>query len=167
MERTMINGYNELDIETFETHISGNIVKLIIFLLAIVLTLMQLSMDTLNSSSSRVVKDSASSRHRILRCINFGIGESSPNLFLNMMNLYLVKFEAQWILNDLLFDYFVYLKVNLDLERKNNQMGESSPNSIIAAVNLDPVVIEKAKLMVNLDLTILLKRWTEVKTWGG
>ena len=34
-------------------------------------------------------------RRRILRCINFDIGESSPNLFLNMMNLYLVKFEAQ------------------------------------------------------------------------
>ena len=28
-----------------------------------------------------IVKDSTPSRHRILRCINFGIGESSPNLF--------------------------------------------------------------------------------------
>ena len=31
----------------------------------------------------------------ILRCINFGIGESSPNLFLSMVNLYLVNFEAR------------------------------------------------------------------------
>ena len=42
----------------------------------------------------------------------------------------------------LLFYYFVYLKVNLDLEKKN-QLGESSPNFIFAAVNLDPIVIEK------------------------
>ena len=44
---------------------------------------------------SRVVKDSVPSQHRILRCINFGIGESSPNLVLDMMNLYLEKFEAR------------------------------------------------------------------------
>ena len=42
----------------------------------------------------------------------------------------------------LLFYYFVYLKVNLDLE-KENQLGESSPNFIFTAVNLDPIVIEK------------------------
>ena len=42
----------------------------------------------------------------------------------------------------LLFYYFVYLKVNPDLEKKN-QLGESSPNSIFAAVNLDLIVIEK------------------------
>ena len=44
---------------------------------------MQPSMGTLKSTSLRVVKD------------NFGIGESSPNFFLNMLNLYWVKFEAQ------------------------------------------------------------------------
>ena len=38
--------------------------------------------------------------------------------------------------------YCFYLKVNLDLE-KTNQLGESSPNFIFAAVNLDPIVIEK------------------------
>ena len=54
--------------------------------------------------------------------------------------------------------------MNLDLE-KTNQLGESSPNFIFAAVNLDPIVIEKSELIVSLDLTILLKRWTEVKTW--
>ena len=42
----------------------------------------------------------------------------------------------------LLFYYFVYLKVNLDLE-KTNQLGESSPNFIFAVVNLDPIVLEK------------------------
>ena len=56
----------------------------------------------------------------------------------------------------LLFYYFVYLKVNLDLE-KTNQLGESSPNFIYAAVNLDLIVIKNGGLMVNLDLTILLK----------
>ena len=43
--------------------------------------LMQPSMGTLNSPSSRVVKDSMPSRRRIFRCINFGIGETSPYLF--------------------------------------------------------------------------------------
>ena len=57
--------------------------------------LMQPSMSTFNSPSSRVVKDSAPSRRRILRCLNFGIGESLPNLLLNMVNLYLDKFEAR------------------------------------------------------------------------
>ena len=56
---------------------------------------MQPSMGTLNSPSSRVVKDSTPSRRQIFRCINFGVGESLPNVFLNMMNLYLVKFEAR------------------------------------------------------------------------
>ena len=57
--------------------------------------LMQPSVDILNSPSSRIVKDSTPSRRQILRCINFGIGESSPNLFLNMLNFYLVRFEAR------------------------------------------------------------------------
>ena len=42
----------------------------------------------------------------------------------------------------LLFNYFLYLKVNLDLE-KTNELDESSPNFIFAAVNLYPIVIEK------------------------
>ena len=49
-----------------------------------------------------------------------------------------------------LFHYFLYLKVNLDLE-KTNQLGESSSNFIFAAVNLDPIVIEK--------------RWTDGESW--
>ena len=55
---------------------------------------MQPSMGTLNSPSSRVVKDSTPSRRRILRYINFGI------LFLDMVNLHLIIFEAWWILNE-------------------------------------------------------------------
>ena len=69
--------------------------------------LMQPSMGTLNSPSSRVVKDLTPSQRQILRCINLGISESSPNLFLNMVNLYLVKFEKQWILNERAFYFFI------------------------------------------------------------
>ena len=136
---------------------------------------MQPSMGTLNSPSSRVGKNSTPSRRRILRCINFGIGNSSPNLFLNMMKFYVVhvKFEAQWILNErafYCFNYFVYLKVNLDLEI-TNQLGESSLNFIFAAVNLDPVCYrKKGELMVDLGLTILLKgeqRWRLEVDWVG
>ena len=108
------------------------------------------SMGTLNSPSSRDVNDSTPYRHRILRCINLGICASSPNLFLNM-NLYLVKFEARWTLNErAIYCLLLYLKLNLDLEKKN-QLGESSPNFIFTAVNLDPIVIEK--------------RWTDGESW--
>ena len=55
---------------------------------------MQPSIGILNSRSSRVVKDSTPSRRRILRYINFGIGESSPILFLDTVNLNLIIFEA-------------------------------------------------------------------------
>ena len=116
-----------------------------ILIVLIQTTFMQSSMSTLNSPSSRVVKDSTPSRHQILRCINFGIGESSPNLVLNKLNFYLVKFEARWILNERALKcliHFVYLKVNLDPEKKNktNQLGKSSSNFIFAAVNLDSIV---------------------------
>ena len=42
----------------------------------------------------------------------------------------------------LLFYYFLCFKVNLDLEN-TNQLGESSPNFILAVVNLDPIILEK------------------------
>ena len=42
----------------------------------------------------------------------------------------------------LLFYYFLYFQVNLDLE-KTNQLGESSPNFILMRVNLDPIILEK------------------------
>ena len=58
------------------------------------LTLMQPSKGTLNSPSSRVVKNSTSSRSRVLRYINFGIGESWLILFLDLVNLHLIIFEA-------------------------------------------------------------------------
>ena len=110
---------------------------------------MQPLIGTLNSSSSRVVKDSTPSRRRILRYINFGIGESSPILFLDMMNLHLIIFKAWWILNERAFYCFCF-KVNLDLEN-TNQLGESSPNFILAVVNLDPI--------------ILAKKWIDGQSW--
>ena len=63
----------------------------------------------------------------------FGHGESSPNNTWSMVNL-----ERTCVL---LFYYFLYFKVNLDLE-KTNQLGESSPNFIFAVVNLDPIILE-------------------------
>ena len=115
---------------------------------------MQPSMDSLNSPASRIVKDSTPYRRRILRYMNFGIGESSPILFLDMMNLHLIIFEAWWIFNErtcvLLFYYFLYFQVNLDLE-KTNQLGESSSNFIFTGVNLDPIILEK--------------RWIDGESW--
>ena len=106
---------------------------------------MQPSMGTLNTPSSRVVKDSTPSQRRILRCIKFGISESSPNWFfehgksLPSKIWSIVNLERTGVL---LFYYFLHLKVNIDLE-KTNQLGESSPNFIFSAVNLDPIVTEK------------------------
>ena len=80
---------------------------------------MQPSMANLNSPSSRVVKDSAPFRRRILRCINFGNDESSPNQFLDVVNLYLIKYQRTVNLERtrvLLSYYFVYFKANLDLK---------------------------------------------------
>ena len=67
--------------------------------------LMQPSMANLNSPSSGVVKD----RRRILRCKNFGKGESWPSLFLDVVNLYLMKFRHRWILNERTFYSFIIL----------------------------------------------------------
>ena len=114
---------------------------------------MQPSMANLNSPSSRVVKDSTLFRRWILRCINFGNGESSPNQFLDVVNLYLTKFKERWILEQmcfLFFYYFVYFKVNLDL-KWINQLDKSSLNFIFAVVNLDPIVLEN--------------RWTAGESW--
>ena len=72
-------------------------------------SLMQPSMANLNSPSSRVVKDSTPFRRRILRCKNFGKGESWPSLFLDEVNLYLMKFRHRWILNERTFYSFIIL----------------------------------------------------------
>ena len=68
----------------------------------------------------------------ILKDTNFEIGESSTKLFL--VNLYLLSFIWSMVNLEracaLLFYYFVYLQVNLDLEK--NQLDESSPNFIFA-----------------------------------
>ena len=70
---------------------------------------MQPSMANLNSPSSRVVKDSTPFRRRIFRCKNFGKGESWPSLFLDVVNLYLIKFRHRWILNERTFYSFIIL----------------------------------------------------------
>ena len=57
-------------------------IRNIIRVLVRICVFMQPSMANLNSPSSRVVKDSTPFRRRILRCKNFGNGESSPNHFL-------------------------------------------------------------------------------------
>ena len=114
---------------------------------------MQPSMGNLNSPSSRVVKDSTPSWRRILRYINFGIGESSPILFFghgesSPNNIWsMVNLERTCVL---LFYHFLYFKVNLDLE-KTNQLGESSPNFIFVVVNLDPIILEM--------------RWIDGESW--
>ena len=78
----------------------------------------------------------------ILTCFIFGHGESSPNNILSMVNLGRTCI--------LLFNYFLCLKVNLDLE-KTIQLGESSHNFIFAVVNLDPIILEK--------------RWIDGESW--
>ena len=72
----------------------------------------------------------------------FGPDESSPNYIWSKVNL-----ERTCVL---LFYYFLYFKVNLDLE-KTNQLGESSPNFIFAVVNLDPIILET--------------RWIDGESW--
>ena len=72
----------------------------------------------------------------------FGHGESSRNNIRSMVNL-----ERTCVL---LFYYFLYFKVNLDLE-KTKQLGESSPNFIFAVVNLDPIIFEM--------------RWIDGESW--
>ena len=123
---------------------------------------MQPSMGTLHSPTSRVVKDSTPSRRRILSCINFGIGESSPNLYISEHGELLsgkiwstVNLERTGVL---LLYYFLYLKVNLDLE-KTNQLGESSVNIVFAVVNLDPIVIKKKRKRKK------KKTWSDGESW--
>ena len=121
--------------------------------LVFVSSLMQPSMANLNSPSSRIVKDATPFRRRILRCINFGNGESSPNNFLDEVNLYLIKFKERWILNEraLNYSFIILLFESESLPKKINHLGESSPNFIFAGVNLDPIVFEK--------------RWTDGESW--
>ena len=114
--------------------------------------LMQLSMGTLNSPSSRIVKDLTPCRPEswgiyisgwwILTYFILGHGESSLNNVWSMVNL-----ERTCIL---LFHYFLCLKANLDLE-KTNQVGESSPKLYFRGVNLDPIILEK--------------RWIDGESW--
>ena len=78
-----------------------------------------------------------------MRCINFGIGESLPSLFLCMVNLYLIIFESWSILNKCVFNYcFLDMAVNLDVEAKS-LVNLHSPNFIFAALNPYQIVLEK------------------------
>ena len=96
---------------------------------------MQLSTGTLNTPSSRVVKDSTPSWRQILMCIDFGIGESWRNR--NFIVLLFCLFESDsWPRKN---------------KNKTSKLGESSPTFIFAAVNLDPIVIEKI--------------WTDGESW--
>ena len=130
---------------------------------------MQPSMANLNSPSSRVVKDSTPFRRRILRCINFGNGESSPSLFLDVVNLYLIKFKKRWILNKRAFYSFIIFFIWKWILIYTKWI--SVVNLHLTLFSwwwiLNQLFWKRGELMVNLDLKILLKRWTEVKTWGG
>ena len=113
------------------------------------LTLLRVVKDSTPSRRRRegVSWGSTPSRRRILRYTNFGSGESSPILFLDMMNLHLIIFEAWWILNERAFFIvllFLYFKVNLDLEKQISLVnfhptlilrGESWPNYFGKEVN--------------------------------
>ena len=115
---------------------------------------MQPSISILNSLSSRVVKD--------LHNLNV---ESWEAQILELVNLYLIRYEAWWILNEFMFYCFIYLHMNLDLQT-TNQLGEFSPNFNFVMMKLCWIVLERSELMVKLDPTTLMKRWTEVKTMG-
>ena len=71
-----------------------------------------------------------------------------------MVNLCLVKFEAQWILTARAFYCFIIFFIGewtLTPQKKTNKLGEYSPNFIFVAMNLDPIGIEK--------------RWTNGESW--
>ena len=55
---------------------------------------------------------------------------NSPSSILGLVNLHLIERIV----------LFFFLKVNLDLET-TNQLGESSPKFIFAAVNRDPIFV--------------------------
>ena len=106
--------------------------------------LMQPSMGTLNSPSSTIVKDSTPSRRRILGCLNFGNGESSSNLFLNMVNFYKiwskVNLERPGVL---LRHHLFYLKSESWPWKNKFAWWIFTQLFFFAAVNLEPIVIEK------------------------
>ena len=73
----------------------------------------------------------------------FGPDESSPKYIWSKVNL-----ERTCVL---LFYYFLYFKVNLDLEKKNKSAWWSSLNFIFVVVKLDPIILEK--------------RWIDGESW--
>ena len=136
---------------------------------------MQPSMGTLNSPSSRIVKDLTPSRCRILRYINFGIGASKPILFLDMVNLHLIIFEAwhgeSWtnlrfisLLYSLFLSLFLYFLCANFVLLFSLFDSESWPRQKqISLVNLHPTLF--LRCVVNLDPIILEKRWIDGESW--
>ena len=123
------------------------------------LHLLQPSIGILNSSSSRVVK-------------SWGV------YILRSVNLHLIYFCTWWILNKFMFYYFIYSKVNLGLGENKKTKKQKQKQKQIRLMNLHPVLFSQwiiltklfwkwDELMVNLHPTILMKRWTEMKTLGG
>ena len=110
-------------------------------------------MSTLNSPSSRVVKDSTPFQRRILRYVNLGIS----------VNLHLFYFWTWWIFTLLYLKHgeswtsvrFIVLLFSLfeseSWPRKNKSVCESSPNFIFAVVYLDPIILKK--------------RWIDGESW--
>ena len=121
---------------------------------------MQPSMANLNSPSSRVVKDSTPFRRRILRCKNFGKGESWPSLFLDEVNLYLMKFRHRWILNERTFCSFIILFIWKWILTWNKWI--SLVNLYLTLFSrwwiLTQLFWKRGELMVNLDLTIFFEK---------
>ena len=66
----------------------------------------------------------------------------------------------------LLFYYTAYLKANLDLKNKS-AWWIFTQLYFRSSVSWPNCYRKKSELMENFDLTISLKRWKEVKTWGG
>ena len=75
--------------------------------------------------------------------INFGIGESAPNLFLHVINLYLCDI---WSMVNLEWTHCVFIVLCFAHESWPivNKKCISSPNFIFAVVNLYWIVLEKS-----------------------
>ena len=104
-----------------------------------------------------------------LEVYKFGIGESSPILFLDMVNLHLIIFEAWWILNERAFYCFIifFILKWILTSKKQISLVNLHPTLFLQWWILTQLFWKWGELMVNPDLTILTKRWTEAKTWGG
>ena len=85
--------------------------------------------------------------------------ESSPNNIWSMVNL-----ERTFVL--LLYCFLFFLMWILT-KKKQISLVNLHPTLFLRWWILAPLFWKRGELLVNPDLTILLERWTEVKTWGG